>query len=388
MPGQLSGQLRAFQLVVAAARNGLGIGKAGQLPWRLPGDMAYFKDLTSRTRDPGLQNAVVMGRKTWDSIPDKFRPLAGRINVVLTRSPPSDENSSAAANAAAGGPPPGTVRGADGVLYSRSLEEALAMLAGEEMAGRVETVFVIGGGQVYAEALKSEQCAAIHLTQVDADYDCDTHFPAIDAKRFRLWSAAPPRVDKASGVAYSFLCYTAAATPPPQAPAAAEEGASAPAASGGAAAALPNLPPGMASRHEEQQVRPRHPFARHTAACRPRKPQGVGLQRGGQPSLSTCPPPSGVDSHRCLALMRRRDATDESRALAPLQYLDLVRELVDEGIYRGDRTGTGTFSKFGCQVGLVAAGAGRRVPPMQELPCSNQAPPPSLSPGARRCAST
>ena len=75
---------RMFQLVVAAAKN-MGIGKEGGLPWSLPGDMAYFKYLTSRTRDAAKQNAVIMGRRTWESIPAKFRPLKGRINVVLTR---------------------------------------------------------------------------------------------------------------------------------------------------------------------------------------------------------------------------------------------------------------------------------------------------------------
>lgn len=81
----------------------------GALPWSLPGDMAYFKELTSRTADPAKQNAVIMGRKTWESIPAKFRPLKGRINVVLTRgaAPAGDENASAAGNAAlTGGPAP------------------------------------------------------------------------------------------------------------------------------------------------------------------------------------------------------------------------------------------------------------------------------------------
>ena len=78
--------LRNFQLVVACTRQ-WGIGKAGTMPWKLKLDVAYFKALTTRTADPQKQNAVIMGRKTWESIPTKFRPLAGRINVVLSRAP-------------------------------------------------------------------------------------------------------------------------------------------------------------------------------------------------------------------------------------------------------------------------------------------------------------
>lgn len=86
-----------FQIVVAATRK-LGIGKGGTMPWKLPGDMAYFKELTSRTADPAKQNAVVMGRKTWESIPPKFRPLPGRVNVVLTRGALGQENQAAQGN--------------------------------------------------------------------------------------------------------------------------------------------------------------------------------------------------------------------------------------------------------------------------------------------------
>ncbi len=64
--------MRPYQIVVAAARN-MGIGRQGGLPWNLPGDMAYFRELTSKTSTGGSVNAVIMGRKTWDSIPPKFR---------------------------------------------------------------------------------------------------------------------------------------------------------------------------------------------------------------------------------------------------------------------------------------------------------------------------
>lgn len=75
--------MRPVDVIVAATPAG-GIGAGGALPWHLPSDMALFKAVTSRTRDPTLQNAVIMGRKTWASIPPKFRPLKGRLNVVLS----------------------------------------------------------------------------------------------------------------------------------------------------------------------------------------------------------------------------------------------------------------------------------------------------------------
>ena len=72
-----------FSLVVATDLN-RGIGLKGDLPWRLKGDLAYFRDLTSKTLDPNKKNVVIMGRTTWDSIPEKFRPLPNRLNIVLS----------------------------------------------------------------------------------------------------------------------------------------------------------------------------------------------------------------------------------------------------------------------------------------------------------------
>ncbi len=78
---------RPVNLIVAATARG-GIGKDGRLPWELPTDMAFFRTTTLATSGAaGKQNAVVMGRKTWASIPAKFRPLKGRLNVVLSTSP-------------------------------------------------------------------------------------------------------------------------------------------------------------------------------------------------------------------------------------------------------------------------------------------------------------
>ena len=71
-------------LIVAACGKSFGIGCNGELPWRLRSEMKYFAETTSKTKDPNKRNAVIMGRKTWESIPSKFRPLKNRLNIVLS----------------------------------------------------------------------------------------------------------------------------------------------------------------------------------------------------------------------------------------------------------------------------------------------------------------
>ena len=212
---------RTFQLVVAATKH-LGIGRNGSLPWKLPGDMAYFKELTSKTSDSSKQNAVIMGRNTWESIPAKFRPLKNRLNVVLSRKQ-LDENDSSSSNGV-----PKSQHDAN-VLQCNSLASAMSTLTGAQLKDQIEHIFVIGGGQVYKEAIAAPECAVIHLTSIESDVECDTFFPAIDPEQYALWSAAPPQSDDA--VQYHFLCYVRRSftVPPP-------------------------LPTAIASKHDEQQV--------------------------------------------------------------------------------------------------------------------------------------
>lgn len=120
---------RNYQVVVAATRE-MGIGKDGKLPWRLPSDLKFFKEITVTTSEPGKKNAVVMGRKTWESIPYKYRPLPGRLNVVLSRCGSL-----------------GTLSD-DNVIVCGSILSALELLARSPYCSSVEKVFVIGGGQI------------------------------------------------------------------------------------------------------------------------------------------------------------------------------------------------------------------------------------------------
>jgi dihydrofolate reductase len=157
-----------LQIVAAVARGGV-IGRDGGLPWRLPEDLARFRDLTTG-------HAVVMGRRTWDSLPDRFRPLPDRRNVVLTRSPSWLD---------------------DGAERAGSLEEALALLAAEER------VFVIGGGAIFAEALP--RADDLHLTEIDLDVDGDAYFPDWDRQAFEELSREE-RV-AADGTPFAFVSY-------------------------------------------------------------------------------------------------------------------------------------------------------------------------------------
>lgn len=170
---------QGFEIVVAMDEQ-RGIGVHGTLPWRLPGDMAFFKRTTSEAA-PGKSNAVVMGRKTFESIPAKFRPLPGRVNVVLTRAPSADS--------------------AGGALHRASFEDALRELDGRTDIGRI---LVIGGGDVYAQALEHARCSVVHLTRVHGTFACDTFLPPFEA-RFRLVSRDGPHRDDA--VAYTFERY-------------------------------------------------------------------------------------------------------------------------------------------------------------------------------------
>jgi dihydrofolate reductase len=143
-------------LVVAYARNRV-IGRDGALPWHLPSDMKHFRELTTG-------GTVVMGRTTYESIPERFRPLPGRRNLVLSRTPGL---------------------ALDGAEVFGGLEEAL------EACG--DDCFVIGGGATYAEALPLTD--RVYATEVAAEVDGDTFFPELDDAEWVCASAGEPVAD-------------------------------------------------------------------------------------------------------------------------------------------------------------------------------------------------
>lgn len=172
--------------VIAAACRSNGIGNKGSLPWRLKQEMEFFTRITSQTEDGEKKNAVVMGRKTWESIPAKYRPLEKRVNVILSAS--LDR----------------VPVGAD-LLFS-SLDSCLLSLQANHA---IERIFVIGGQQVYADAINSLLCQRIYLTRIDADFECDTFFPAFDTDVYAEVTDAsvPSDVQQENGIKYRFHVY-------------------------------------------------------------------------------------------------------------------------------------------------------------------------------------
>ncbi|XP_046985170.1 dihydrofolate reductase-like isoform X2 [Schistocerca americana] len=170
--------------IIVAVGNNNGIGIGGKLPWNLRKELAYFSRMTKSTTDPLKKNAVVMGRKTWESIPEKFRPLPGRLNVVLTRT-----------NRSLG----------EEVIVHTSLEDAIKDLHNRQ---DVETVWVIGGSSVYDEMMKSSYCHRLYITNILKDYNCDTFFPEIGSQYKSVSDpTVPSGIQEENGIQFQYKVY-------------------------------------------------------------------------------------------------------------------------------------------------------------------------------------
>ena len=163
--------------IVVAADAAWGIGKGGDLAWNLPGDMAWFRDVTTGEAAQSARNTVIMGRKTWDTIPARFRPLPRRNNVIVSRNRALDVGPNA--------------------TLVHSLEEALEVPCEGER-------FVIGGATLYDAALQHPDCEVLHITQVEGDFQCDTRMNA-PGPEFAIESAQEPVTE--SGITYQITTW-------------------------------------------------------------------------------------------------------------------------------------------------------------------------------------
>jgi dihydrofolate reductase len=157
-----------LSLIAAVAHNRV-IGQHNQLLWHLPGDMRHFRE-TTRGRP------VLMGRKTWESLPEKFRPLPGRLNVVVSRNPDYS---------------------APGAVPADSLASAI------EKTGSSDELFVIGGAELYRQALPL--AGKLYLTEITTEFSGDAYFPEVRPDEWKEISRSQPVEE--SGLVYAFVVY-------------------------------------------------------------------------------------------------------------------------------------------------------------------------------------
>lgn len=161
-----------LSLIVAAAENN-AIGKNNDLIWHLPTDMKYFKDTTTG-------HCVIMGRKNYDSIPLKYRPLSNRTNIIVTRQKDFT---------------------APGCIVAHSLEEAISR------AKKIEDVelFIIGGADIYAQSIALVD--KIYLTRVHHSFEADAYFPELDFKRYKIRSSLYVQQDIKNPYSFTITIY-------------------------------------------------------------------------------------------------------------------------------------------------------------------------------------
>lgn len=161
-----------ISMIAAMGKNRV-IGKDNDIPWHLPDDFQYFKDTTKG-------HCVIMGRKNWESLPHKFKPLPGRTNIVITR----QKNYQA-----------------DGGIVTDSLGNALAIAQKE---GEVEA-FIIGGGEIYRMGLALAH--KIYLTEINGDFEGQVTFPEFDKTKWRETSRIHHPSDSKHPYSFDFVVY-------------------------------------------------------------------------------------------------------------------------------------------------------------------------------------
>lgn len=162
--------------LIVAMDNERGIGKNNDLMWHLPADMKFFKETTSG-------QIVVTGRRNYDSIPERFRPLPNRENAVLTRNLDYE---------------------APGALIFSSLQDCLKHYETE----KERTVFIIGGGQIYKEAMTLDVLDELFITHVNHSYGADTFFPEFDESKWNAEVLFEQAADEKHAVGFQVKKYT------------------------------------------------------------------------------------------------------------------------------------------------------------------------------------
>ncbi|MFT4834518.1 MAG: dihydrofolate reductase [Marinoscillum sp.] len=159
--------------MIAAMGTNRSIGKDNGIPWHLPDDFKYFKDTTQG-------HYVIMGRKNFESLPPKYKPLPNRPNVIITRQTSYD---------------------GEGAEVVHDLQDALS----QAKEGEEKEAFIIGGGEIYRLGL--EVADKIYLTEINASFDGDTFFPEFDISRWEETSRSHHAADERHAHSFDFVIY-------------------------------------------------------------------------------------------------------------------------------------------------------------------------------------
>ncbi len=184
--------MKLFNIIVAMDKKN-GIGRGGVLPWHLPADLRRFRKITCASRE-GKKNIIIMGRKTWESLPQKYRPLPKRINFILSRNNRNQEGLVIEDKLSASGEDVYVVNGFEHAMSI--IETQLVDIAGD--------VYVIGGQQIFELVIDNEYCHKIYATHILHEFDCDIFFPPFQDK-FKKITASDILYD--SGIPFYFAEY-------------------------------------------------------------------------------------------------------------------------------------------------------------------------------------
>ena len=153
--------MKKLNIIVAVDKNNW-IWKGWELPWHISADLKYFKSMTSTSPDESKLNALIMGRNTWQSIPYTYRPLSGRLNIVLSRN---------------------KLELPWWVLSFNNLNAAVEYC---NSALNLNKIFVIWWWMLYEEAMKSGNIEKLYITEIESKYNCDTFFPNFRTDGFEI----------------------------------------------------------------------------------------------------------------------------------------------------------------------------------------------------------
>jgi dihydrofolate reductase len=174
-------------VLVVAVNQKNGIGSGGKIPWDIPEDKQFVKELTTKVSNKEMINACVMGSKTYLSIPPLFRPLSNRINIVLTNQNETD------------------LPLEEGVIRKNSMLEVMRYIDDND---KIETIFVFGGENVYSQFMKHDFVDKAYVTRVDNEMECDTFFHPTFPKEKYTKEVQPLCICKKNNTAYWIEEYT------------------------------------------------------------------------------------------------------------------------------------------------------------------------------------